>query len=233
MINDQRSEEVYHRCIWSKATAIADSIGIQLQKPRTAGQMRPRANATCTLTGTAEEYYRINTYLPFVDHCLSELNNRFSDETRPSFLAFKLLPGRINTLTRHEFEDIVERFQTDLADKDGISQEFERWKTFCGNLPNDGSERSSLSNAIILADFYPNLHVIFRILLTMPVGSVPCERSFSAMRRLKHWGRSTMTEDRLVGLALLFVHRHQMVSVDNILTKFANSKKRRIGPLNF
>lgn len=118
MINDQRSEEVYHRCIWSKATAIADSIGIQLQKPRTAGQMRHRANAA--LTGTAEEYYRINTYLPFVDHCLSELNNRFSDETRPSFLAFKLLPGRINTLTRHEFEDIVERFQTDLPDKDGI-----------------------------------------------------------------------------------------------------------------
>lgn len=106
VINDQRSEEVYHRCIWSKATAIADSIGIQLQKPRTAGQMRHRANAT--LTGTAEEYYRINTYLPFVDHCLSELNNRFSDETRPSFLAFKLLPGRINTLTRHEFEDIGE-----------------------------------------------------------------------------------------------------------------------------
>lgn len=78
--------------------------------------MRHRANAT--LTGTAEEYYRINTYLPFVDHCLSELNNRFSDETRPSFLAFKLLPGRINTLTRHEFEDIVERFQTELPDKD-------------------------------------------------------------------------------------------------------------------
>lgn len=73
----------------------------------------------------------------------------------------------------------------------------------------------------------------FRILLTMPVGSVPCERFFSAVRRLYHWGRSTITENRLVGLALLFVHRQQMVSVDNILTKFANSKKRRIGPLKF
>ncbi|XP_061196463.1 uncharacterized protein LOC133204738 [Saccostrea echinata] len=161
---------------------------------------------------------------------LTEVNDRFSDETRPSFLAFKLLPGQIDTLTRDELADIIERFQDDLPDRDVFNQEFERWKVFCGNLPNDGFERNSLSNAIMLADsdFYPNLHVIFRILLTMPVGSVPCERSFSAMRRLKHWGRSTMNEDRLVGLALLFIYRHQAVSVRNILTRFAESKQRRI-----
>ena len=58
----------------------------------------------------------------------------------------------------------------------------------------------SLEEAIELADpnYYPNLHAIFRALLTMPVGSVPCERSFSDMRRLKLWSRSTMTEDRTV-----------------------------------
>ena len=62
----------------------------------------------------------------------------------------------------------------------------------------------SLEGAIELADpnYYPNLHAVFRVLLTMP-----CERSFSAMRRLKHWSRSTMTEDRLAGLASLFIHR--------------------------
>jgi hypothetical protein len=50
-----------------------------------------------------------------------------------------------------------------------------------------------LEEAIALADpiYYPNVHAIFRVLLTMPVWSVPCERSFSAMRRLKHWRRST------------------------------------------
>jgi hypothetical protein len=54
----------------------------------------------------------------------------------------------------------------------------------------------SLEEAIELADpnYYPNLHAVFRVLLTMPLGSVPCERSFSAIRRLKHWSRSTMTE---------------------------------------
>jgi hypothetical protein len=86
--------------------------------------------------------------------------------------------------------------------------EMERWKRFCAGLQKQDSNQS-LEEAIELTDpnYYPNLHAVFRILFTMPVGSVPCERSFSAMRRLKHWSRSTMTEDRLAGLASLFIHR--------------------------
>ena len=38
-------------------------------------------------------------------------------------------------------------------------------------------------------------------------GSVSCERSFSALRRLKLWTRSSMTEERLSGLAMMLIHR--------------------------
>jgi hypothetical protein len=41
----------------------------------------------------------------------------------------------------------------------------------------------------------------------MPIGSVPCERSFSGLRRLKQWNRTAMVEYRLNGLALLHIHR--------------------------
>ncbi len=54
---------------------------------------------------------------------------------------------------------------------------------------------------------FPALHRILEIFLTTPVGSVPCERSFSALRRLKLWTRSSMTEERLSGLAMLLIHR--------------------------
>jgi hypothetical protein len=59
-----------------------------------------------------------------------------------------------------------------------------------------------------MADY---IHEIFHILLTMPVGSVPCERSISALRRFKSWNRTTMTEDRLNGLALLHTHKDKDV----------------------
>ena len=73
------------------------------------------------------------------------------------------------------------------------------------------SHSPSLFVAFILADsdYYPNIREIFHILLTMPIGSVPCERSFSALRRLKQWNRTAMIEYRLNGLALLHIHRHK------------------------
>ena len=49
----------------------------------------------------------------------------------------------------------------------------------------------------------------------MPIGSVPCERSFSALRCLKQWNRTTMAEDRLSGLALLYIHRNVNVDGQN------------------
>ena len=38
------------------------------------------------------------------------------------------------------------------------------------------------------------------------MGRESCERSFSALRRLKLWTRSSMTEERLSGLAMLLIH---------------------------
>jgi hypothetical protein len=55
---------------------------------------------------------------------------------------------------------------------------------FCAGLQKQDSNQS-LEEAIELADpnYYPNLHAVFRVLLTMPVWSVPCDGSFSALRR--------------------------------------------------
>ena len=41
------------------------------------------------------------------------------------------------------------------------------------------------------------------------MGSYSCERSFSALRRLEIWTRSTMIASRLIGLALMFVHKQR------------------------
>ena len=91
------------------------------------------------------------------------------------------------------------------------------------------SHASSLSDVFILADpdYYPNIREIFHILLTMPIESVPCERPFSALRRLKQRNRTTMVEDRL---ALLHIYREVNVGRVKILDKF-DTGNRRIGAL--
>ena len=56
---------------------------------------------------------------------------------------------------------------------------------------------------------FPAIHKILALLLTTLVGSISCERSFSALRRLKLWNRSTMNEERSdLGMLLIqFVGR--------------------------
>jgi hypothetical protein len=53
---------------------------------------------------------------------------------------------------------------------------------------------------------YPSIDTILCIMLTMSVTSATAERSFSVLRRLKTYVRSTMNNDRLSSLALIHIY---------------------------
>jgi len=57
------------------------------------------------------------------------------------------------------------------------------------------------------ADIYPNVYILLTILSTLPVSTAPTERSFSTMRRLKTYLRSTIGNERTTGLAMLSTHK--------------------------
>jgi len=130
-----------------------------------------------------------------------QLDQHFPADKTDMFLASKLMPLTIATMTPAEIARVFGWYSADLPQNATFQQEIHRWRTFCQDLKH---KPSSLSDAFLLAhpDYYPNIREIFHILLTMPIGSVPCERSFSALSRLKQWNRTTMVEDRLNGLAL-------------------------------
>ena len=48
-----------------------------------------------------------------------------------------------------------------------------------------------------LSSAFPNLAKVLKIALTLAVSSAQCERSFSALKRIKMYLRTTMTEERL------------------------------------
>ena len=75
---------------------------------------------------------------------------------------------------------------------------------------------------------FPNIYTILHIMAVWPLTSCEAERSFSGLRRLKNYMRSTMKEDRLNGLALMMVHRTISVSVENIIDTFAAKHPRRM-----
>ena len=54
---------------------------------------------------------------------------------------------------------------------------------------------------------FPNIYFALKLLGTLPITTCECERSFSSLRSIKTWDRSTKMNGRLNGLALLFIHR--------------------------
>jgi hypothetical protein len=100
----------------------------------------------------------------------------------------------------HEFRFLLPLFSTTPL----LFSKFSYKSFLFPNFHNHSFFLHFLFDAFILADtdYYSNIRDIFHILLTMPIRSVPCERSFYDMRRLKQRSRTTMVEDRLSGLAL-------------------------------
>lgn len=67
---------------------------------------------------------------------------------------------------------------------------------------------------------FPNYTNILSIYLTIPTNTVSCERSFSALKRLKTYLRVTMNQERLSSLAVLYVHKEYSIDFDQIIDKF-------------
>lgn len=61
----------------------------------------------------------------------------------------------------------------------------------------------------------PEFVKLIRIILTIPVSTCSCERSFSALRRLKTYLRSTMLAERLNHFAIMNVHRDLTLNLNN------------------
>ena len=74
-----------------------------------------------------------------------------------------------------------------------------------------------------------NVHQVLRIYLTVPMSSATTERTFSALRRVKNYLRTTMTQKRLNNVLLLHAHKQQIddLNLREIATEFIGRNSRR------
>ncbi|GFV86233.1 zinc finger MYM-type protein 1 [Trichonephila clavipes] len=78
-------------------------------------------------------------------------------------------------------------------------------------------------------DFAPNLGIVLRILFTLSISVASGERSFSKLKLIKKFLRSTTTEDRLNGLATIAIEHElaEEIDVKEIIKKFSELKVRK------
>ncbi|CAG2209581.1 unnamed protein product [Mytilus edulis] len=117
----------------------------------------------------------------------------------PPYPDMSSLTNVLEWLTAECIDKLYETYRHDLTDNQGtFNSEVQRWQRRWSSpdvIEKPKSLKASLS--VTNKELYPSIFAIFAILVTMPVTTSTTERSFSSLRRLKTYLRSTMVQDRL------------------------------------
>ena len=169
---------------------------------------------------SALQYYRLE-YFKVLDTALAELSSRLNQDGLHIYEQLEqcLLTGNINDTCR-QYPEI------DVAI---LSVQLPMFKLqFKYNSTDEAVNalRSCVSEVRIL---FSQVETLIRLLLVVPATSCEAERSFSGLRRLKTWLRSTMTQERLNSVAVCNVHRSYIDKIDlhALANDFINVNERR------
>ena len=113
------------------------------------------------------------------------------------------------------------------GDRESFRREVARWRVRWSleeTKPSDLSATLKDTNKTL----YPDIFICLVVLITMPVSTASAERQFSIMRRVKNYMRSTMSTERMSGLAVLHSYRHMDIDIENVIIQFAGKKDRKL-----
>ena len=233
-VKEIRQDVDKHHATWfSESTVMAEKVGEEPRIPRRfARQIQRNVPAT-----TPSEYYKRAISIPMLDHLESEINSRFTELQRTAAKGISIVPATLCVTTTaasvkeldKNIDRLVTNYMADLEDdRDLVKQEIHQWKIEWQDVAEKDRPNTGAS-ALKAGDKrrFPDVKRLLRILCTLPLTSAEYERTFSCMRRLKSYLRSTMNAERFNGLALLATHRSKDINLINVRRRFINMHKRR------
>ena len=133
----------------------------------------------------------------------------------------------------HEHCHIIEQllfWQQDLPSAKSLASELRRWHALWQQKSRE--DEVDIPNNLLLAlgscdvDSFPNIHSLWVIACTLPI--TEAERSFSLLRRMKTYTRSTLAEEHFSDLAVIAMHYSERIPVDEVCHAFIQSHPRRL-----
>ena len=156
-----------------------------LSIPRRSHRQTQRSNLPAT---TAKEYRRLTVFIPFLDHLLCELNDRFTS-SKSAVHGFWLLPVKTKKMdVKSVSADLLEAYHEDLPDVDSLFAELRMWKSKWEAADKEGQGSTisqTLEETIEVVSgqelLFPNVWQVLKLLAVNPVTSSTVERANSAL----------------------------------------------------
>ncbi|XP_022165765.1 uncharacterized protein LOC111030535 isoform X2 [Myzus persicae] len=177
------------------------------------------------------DYWKVHAYYPIIDEVVNNLKTRFSAESLNLAISidhFFNLDYEKSSFFIQQYKDLLK------VDLNSLQAEMMVAKNCIQNYNNKtelGPEQKNQINLFkknITISTFPNVYKLLNLALTLPISSASCERSFSTMRRINTYIRSTMTQDRFSSLAILNIERDISNNIDSndILNIYSKTNRR-------
>ena len=161
----------------------------------------------------AREFFRIGTYLPIINTLIAEVRRRKSVycilQQNFNFLL------NLNTWAINDIENVacklLKLYASDL-DSDFPSEVVHfafhlRSSPDLGPKPNTAQAQLLYLKKNCLFETFPNVAIILRIYLTLSVANTEGERSFLALKRVKNYLRSSLTQDHVCDFCIMAIEK--------------------------
>ena len=224
----------YHNDWYSRALKLAEQVNIQESKRRTCIRQVHRSNPNYD---TIPDYYFKTVTVELLAHLCNQLEIRFDSSSMISYQGISIVPSKLissfysnnNINWRESFRCFVNFYEDDFPKLQVLKGELDAWERFwvAYKKSHPNTVLQTLKIMSPFADSFPDIHIALRLLATLPITSCECERSFSAMKKLKNYTRSTMTGERLDGIALMYIHFNIDLDLKEVIRIFALMGPRR------
>nr|XP_054760699.1 52 kDa repressor of the inhibitor of the protein kinase-like [Lytechinus pictus] len=97
--------------LFNTSSQMSDVAGVPLSKPRVVGRQSLRSNVDAE---NVEEYYRRSIFLPFIDHLISQLKDRFVGRSTDAMKALFMLPNNLHKMDEEIENTISTCYEDDL-----------------------------------------------------------------------------------------------------------------------
>jgi len=195
---DLRTEDNFQK-VWERVENISKNNNFSEAKlPRLKSVPLKLGGGAKQSVQNAQDHYKINVYYSILDSIVMCMNNKFKENDLSLLNSMSDVLFNENPLT----ESIYEVCKTYKLEFEDLSSEIKILNKLFMNQGCDSIiKRTNYVKSKDIQTGFPIYTEVLKIFLTIPTNTASCERSFSALRRLKTYLRVTMTQQRLSNLA--------------------------------